>query len=313
MADRDVEGLLRWGIASMSLASAVIHASVVPDHQGLPLHVAFFLVVAAVQSGLAALVLRRRSGPWVALTAACNGAVAVVWALSRTTGLPVEGASAAEAIGFKDAISTLFEIGVVAGAGLLAVLPEAGRRISLTMGPMASTVLGAGIWGLGMAGLVAHHTHGGHVHVGGGDVRAIVHDHRTTAGASHGDHEPETDEVHTGDHGHDSSHADHADHADAFVITTAARVRGHRHDHDATAEAATDDEPSPHHAAHHGHQPDAAFADNEDGGHKHEPGPDHDAGPGKGHDPGDDVRRPVSHLIDDVMGLLHTTALEVPT
>ncbi len=54
MADRDVEGLLRWSLACMALASAVIHASAAADHQGFPLHVAFFLVVAAVQSALAA-------------------------------------------------------------------------------------------------------------------------------------------------------------------------------------------------------------------------------------------------------------------
>src|SRR5438270_13947040 len=92
----DVEGLLRGGIASLSLGAAVIHASVVPDHQGLPLHVAFFLVTAVVQSGLAAAVLRRRSGRWLVLAAVCNGAIAVIWVLSRTTGVPVEGAAVAE-------------------------------------------------------------------------------------------------------------------------------------------------------------------------------------------------------------------------
>ncbi|MDQ1500837.1 MAG: hypothetical protein QOI86_4177, partial [Actinomycetota bacterium] len=40
MADRDVEGLLRWSLAWMALASAVIHASAAAEHRGLPLHVA---------------------------------------------------------------------------------------------------------------------------------------------------------------------------------------------------------------------------------------------------------------------------------
>ena len=140
-AGGDVEGLLRGGIASMALGAAFIHASVVPDHQGLRLHVAFFLVTALVQSGLAAVVLRGRSGRWLALSAAVNGVIAVIWVLSRTTGLPVEGATTAEPMGFKDAISTLLEIGVVAGAGLVAVLPEASRRVPLAVNSLASIVM----------------------------------------------------------------------------------------------------------------------------------------------------------------------------
>jgi len=34
MADRDVEGLLRWSLACMALASAVIHASAAADQPG---------------------------------------------------------------------------------------------------------------------------------------------------------------------------------------------------------------------------------------------------------------------------------------
>ena len=86
---------------------------------------------AAVQSALAAAVLRRPSGRWLAAIAVVNGGVVAVWVVSRTAGLPVDGATAAESIGFKDGICTLLEVGICAGAGLLGALPEAARRAAL--------------------------------------------------------------------------------------------------------------------------------------------------------------------------------------
>ncbi|MDQ1514344.1 MAG: hypothetical protein QOE80_174 [Actinomycetota bacterium] len=315
MADRDVEGLLRWSLACMALASAVIHASAAADHQGLPLHVAFFLVVAGVQSGLAAAVLRGRSGRWVAATAGFNGAVAVIWLLSRTVGLPVEGAAAAEAIGFKDGISTLLELGIVAGAGLLAALPEAGRRIALSTGPLASVVIAASAWGLGVSGLLAHHTHDEHVHLHGGEVQAVA-EHHGTADHRAADHQ-------AADH-HAAARASSVDdsglrghsHPTDVVDLSEAHDHGHRafapgggpaagHRHTATAEAVTADGPAPHHArAHREHEPDGAVPDDGTcgGGHKHEP-EHHPGAGGQEHDPGDDTS-PAGPLIDDVMRLL---------
>jgi hypothetical protein len=307
----------------MALASAVIHASAAADHQGWALHVVFFLVVAAAQSALAAAVLGGRSGRWVAVTAAFNGAVAVIWLLSRTVGLPVEGAAVAEPIGFKDGISTLLEFGIVAGAGLLAALPEAARRIALSTGPLASIVIAAGAWGLGVSGLVARHTHDDHVHLHGGEVQAVA-DHHGTAdvAARHhrgGDHliqeadgiranHPAAGMAEDGSpdgHSHpidviDLSEAhDHSHRAFAAAVGPAV---GHRHAD--SAEAVIDDGPAPHHdLAHHQHGPDSAASDHEtgdDGHHQHDP--EHHPGAGQEHDPGDDS--PAGPLIDDVMRLL---------
>jgi hypothetical protein len=303
----------------MGLASAVIHASAAADHQGLPLHVAFFLVVAAVQSGLAAAVLRGRAGRWVAVTVGFNGAVAVIWVLSRTVGLPVEGASAAEPIGFKDGISTLLELGIVAGAGLLAALPEAGRRIALSTGPLASIVIAASASGLGVSGLLARHTHDGHVHLHGGEVQAVA-DHHGTAGLAaphHGDSDhlgrgPK--EIHAGHHAtvgaDDSSPRGHF-HPTDVTDRSEAHNHGHNvfgpaggHRHAAIPEAVAGDGPAQHHAsAHREHEPDGAVSDDGTcgGGHEHEPEHDPRA---KEHDPGDDTSPAAGPLIDDVMRLL---------
>jgi hypothetical protein len=269
-------------------------------------------VVAAVQSGLAAAVLRGRSGRWVAVTAAVNGAVAVIWVLSRTIGLPVEGAAAAEPIGFKDGISTLLELGVVAGAGLLAALPEAGKRIALSTGPLASIVIAASVGGLGVSGLLARHTHDDHVHLHGGEVQAVAEHHGTAdpaaqhhRGSDHADvmadgsgvggHSHPTDVVHLSEaHDHDHSHK-----AFAPAVGPAA---GHRHAN--TAEAVTDDGTAPHHGrAHRRHEPDGALWDEDTGGDGHQHEPEHHPGAGQGHDPGDNSPTP-GRLIDDVLRLL---------
>jgi hypothetical protein len=320
MAERDVEGLLRWSLVCMSLAAAVIHAQAAADHRGFPVHVGFFLVAAAVQSALAAAVLRRPSARWLAAIAACNGAVAAVWVLSRTVGLPVEGATLVESIGFKDGIAVLLEVGICAAAGLLGTLPEAARRVALAAGPLASTVIAATVWGLAVSGLMARHTHDGHTHLNGGDVQAVADHH----GPSHvaGDHHetPASVDRPEPDHGA-PEHGTHEHQADEAHDGHPAPVGGDRHIHQALAvvhrhasgtEAATrDDGPAEHHdGTHHAHDslPTPAAADDDDGdghgpghgGHGHDPG-DH---PGAGERDPDDDRSGVGRVIDDAIRLL---------
>ena len=278
MADRDVEGLLRWSLACMALASAVIHASAAADHPGLRLQVAFFLVLAAVQGALAAAVLHGRSGRWVAVTAAINGAVAVVWVLSRTVGLPVEGAAAAEPIGFKDGISTLLEVGIVAGAGLLAALPEAGRRIALTTGPLASIVIAASACGLGVSGVLARHTHDD-------PLRRLL----DGIHASH--HALRADESSADGHSHPTEAFDPSeahDHSHKVLAPRVGNAAGHHHA--ATFEGVTSDVPASHHdSAHRQHGPDGAVSDHDTGRDGHQHDPEHHPGAGHDCDPGDDT------------------------
>ena len=140
MPGTDVDGLLRSAVASLCLAAGVLHMSAAADHAGMANHVAFFVLVAIGQSALAAAVLWGRPRRWFAAAAGANLAVVVVWALSRTTGLPVDGTSVPEAIGFKDGISTVLEIGVLAGAGLWWLLPETARHAVIPSRRLASTL-----------------------------------------------------------------------------------------------------------------------------------------------------------------------------
>jgi hypothetical protein len=114
-------------------ASSVIHAAVVNDHveyywpSG-----AFFLVVACAQAAWAVLAYRAPSNRRILLAGAIgNGALAVLWAISRTVGMPVGPQPwSPEPIGAADVLSTIDELAAVVLLGMaLAVAP--GVRIAL--------------------------------------------------------------------------------------------------------------------------------------------------------------------------------------
>jgi hypothetical protein len=119
--------------AALSLLAAAIHLGVVPEHfEEWWGYGTFFLVLAVVQ-GLYALGLLRRppSRPYLLLGAAGNLAVASLWLVTRTTGIPLLGPHAGEieVVGAPDLACTLAEVGIVAGLGALAMrgLPTEGR------------------------------------------------------------------------------------------------------------------------------------------------------------------------------------------
>ena len=284
MPGADVGGLLRSGVASLCLAAGILHVSAAADHRGMAGHVAFFMAVAAFQSAVAAAVLLARPARWLAVSAVVNLAVAVVWTLSRTTGLPVDGSSAAEAIGFKDGISTMIEIGAAAGAGLWWLLPDGARRVALPSGRRAATLLGTGVWAVGAAGLFAGHTHSpGHTH-------AAQDAHAPAAPGGAG-------QPHSGDPNHHDDHAglaapvshtathDPADHHHepaarlAAIETSASGAHDHGTDHHASDPLPADASKVGSRAAGHPHdhvaadapQGDSAHVDSNDG-HQHDPG-----------------------------------------
>jgi hypothetical protein len=235
MPGADVGGLLRSGVAYLCLAAGVLHVSAAADHRGMAGHVAFFLVVAVGQSALGAAILLARPGRWLALGAGVNLAVALVWVLSRTTGLPVDGSSPAEAIGFKDGIATMIEMGAAAGAGLWWLLPDGARRVALPSGRLAATMLGTGVWAVGAAALFAGHAHSpGHTH-------AAQHAHAT--GTPNAAPPNVAAHPHGGDPGH---HGDQA-RPPAHGAIAAGPVDG-GHTHAAASQAA------PHADHHHGPQ-----------------------------------------------------------
>jgi multisubunit Na+/H+ antiporter MnhG subunit len=113
-------------LAATSLAAAGIHFAVMPEHfDEYVTFGVFFSVVAWLQAlwaGAVALQPRR----WLLVAGLVgNLVVVVVWAVSRTAGLPLGPESGeAEAASFIDVLSTVLEVVIVAGCAVLLVGPH---------------------------------------------------------------------------------------------------------------------------------------------------------------------------------------------
>ncbi len=113
------------GAAALSLLAAAVHLWVVPEHLEEWWGYGAFFVVLAVAQGLYGFGLLRRtpSRPYLLLGVAGNLAVAILWLVTRTTGIPLLGphAGEVEGVGVLNLACTLAEVGIVAGLGMLAM------------------------------------------------------------------------------------------------------------------------------------------------------------------------------------------------
>ncbi|HEY1274833.1 MAG TPA: hypothetical protein VGF25_07975 [Thermoleophilaceae bacterium] len=163
--------LIKYSIALLSAAAAVIHLDAAHDHvEHAELAVAF-VATAWAQAMWSWLVVTRptRRVLWAGIL--LNLWIVLVWAVSRTAGLPVgPEAGSAEPVGVKDAVATTFELLVVVGA--FAALsprvvtkrladPRAGRR--------ALAAVAAAVFALSVPAFVAaaHEHEAGHAHAHG--------------------------------------------------------------------------------------------------------------------------------------------------
>lgn len=113
--------LLRWQLAAASLGAAGIHYSVIVPHfnEYTPFGI-FFLTIAWFQALWAVLVVASEVR-WVFLAGLLvNAAVVVIWAWSRTAGLPIgPEPGVAEQVGAADTVSTALEALIVLWTTLL--------------------------------------------------------------------------------------------------------------------------------------------------------------------------------------------------
>ena len=119
--------------AALSLVAAGLHlAEIDPHFREWWAYGVFFLGAAVAQSALAVLVLRR-TPPWLVLSGiGGNLAIVGMYVLSRTNGPPLgPHAGRAEAAGLLDAICLLAELGVI--VALLGLLPERLARRTATL------------------------------------------------------------------------------------------------------------------------------------------------------------------------------------
>jgi hypothetical protein len=132
-------------VAALSLLAAAVHLWVMPEHlEEWWGYGAFFLVLAVAQGMYGLGLLRWPSRPFLLLGVAGNLAVAILWLVTRTTGIPLLGphAGEVEGVGVLDLACTLAEVGIVAGLGALAMkdLPTEGR-IQIVVVAVASSLL----------------------------------------------------------------------------------------------------------------------------------------------------------------------------
>jgi hypothetical protein len=127
-------GLLLF-VAGCSAGAAAVHASVCSDHfrESFAFGV-FFVIAAALQAVWAVLVCVRPTRALLVAGAAGNASLVLVWALSRTVGLPI-GPEIwhPEPVSMLDMIATLLEVALVVGAAAVVrtstrALPPSRRR-----------------------------------------------------------------------------------------------------------------------------------------------------------------------------------------
>jgi hypothetical protein len=101
--------------AALSVAAATVHAVVCPEHfdEGL-LYGVFFAVSAIAQLTWAGLAILRPRHWVLAAGLAGNLAILVLWAITRTIGIPLgPEAGEVEAVGLLDTITAVFEVALV--------------------------------------------------------------------------------------------------------------------------------------------------------------------------------------------------------
>jgi hypothetical protein len=112
---------VRWPLGLLSLAAAVIHFAVTPEHfEEYVLFGVFFVVLAAFQLLWGVVMPQRpsRGVLWGGLLV--NLGVIAIWVVSRTSGLPIgPEAGQAEEIGLLDGLSTAAEALIVLGSAWL--------------------------------------------------------------------------------------------------------------------------------------------------------------------------------------------------
>jgi hypothetical protein len=112
-----------------SLGAGLVHLAVVHEHLAeWWLFGVFFVAVGALQVGWAVLALARDRVPAPRAIAAVNAGVIVLWAVSRSVGLPVGPEQwTPEAVGLADVVCAALEV-VVVGLLLAAVRVPRDRR-----------------------------------------------------------------------------------------------------------------------------------------------------------------------------------------
>ena len=131
---------LLGGLAALSVGAAAIHFAVVFEHFAeYTLYGVFFLVISWAQLIWPAVLLWRPSRLWLSLGIAGNAIIIVVYAASRTAGLPFgPDLHSPESVGALDVVSCVLEFGLIVGCAALLWRPSLADRPVARRGAVAS-------------------------------------------------------------------------------------------------------------------------------------------------------------------------------
>jgi hypothetical protein len=188
-------------LALLSLAAGLLHATVVTSHDGHGVAAAVFVGIAIFQLNWAVLAVAVPNRIVLALGAVVNSAIIIGYIFSRTTGISfIDGFQEAESVGFTDAVTTAFEVLLVAGAVQL-LFAGAPRRVWSASSRARATGFGAIGLVVALVGIPAalaaptSHDHGQHDVAAGGDDHhggAPAGDHHGGATSAAGHHDPKS-------------------------------------------------------------------------------------------------------------------------
>jgi hypothetical protein len=186
---------IRWTLAAVSVAAAAIHIGFAQPHLDEDwAHGGFFLVVGWFQLAWAALVVARPRRWVFAAGVIVNLAVVVVWAVSRTSGLPFgPTADVSEDIGTPDVLATILEGVIVIGSAALLARPKvADRPVRLPRVAFGVTAVLALLAVTAASASITPRFAGSHAHGTEGHDESAAHDdmagHDATAGHDDGGH-----------------------------------------------------------------------------------------------------------------------------
>jgi Domain of unknown function (DUF202) len=128
--ERTVGRYLRWLLAALSLGAGVIHFAVSGEHYDLSwVHGMFFAVVAWLQLSFAIGVVLRPTKRLLTAGVLLNTGILGVWGMSRVWGAPFgSNPWTPEDIGWADALSSGFELGIVVLALAVLVRPAVAQH-----------------------------------------------------------------------------------------------------------------------------------------------------------------------------------------
>lgn len=186
-ADDPARRFNRLAVAGLLAAAGGLHLAALPGHRSASAVAgAFFAVTAAAQLFGAVLVVTRPSSRTTLAVIAGNAAVLILWAISRTTGLPTGGElGVREPFGLLDGFAAAAEFLVVV-AGLVTIVRHerlTGRRSGgwrLALGLTLTWMISGGA-GLALAGGDHHHA-GGHARSG---PASVGHNHAAPDNGGH--------------------------------------------------------------------------------------------------------------------------------